>query len=164
MPTTKYNTQRRLILGGLLTAYTATLIPWAIGQPVQSNGHGAFLALSAILVGRRTLDTELGQRYYDALVANDAAFTADAIALLALMERGQIDPMNLQALLDAQHPELAPLARLIVSAWYTGVVGDGDDARCLAYENTLMSEVVKDKLTPPTYAYGAYGSWESEPA
>ncbi|HUH58868.1 MAG TPA: sorbitol dehydrogenase family protein [Candidimonas sp.] len=163
MPMTSVNTQRRRVLGSLLTAYTSTLIPWALAQPVQSEGHGAFLAVSAMLVGRQTLDTELGQRYYEALVADDAAFPGAASSLLSFMEQGQLDPMKLQTVLDAQRPELAPLARRIVTAWYTGVVGDGASARCLAYEKALMSEVVKDKLTPPTYAYGAYGSWESKP-
>jgi hypothetical protein len=163
MAAPKINTQRRMVLGGLLNAYTASLIPWALAQPVKSDEHGAFLAVSAILVGRQTLDTALGRRYYDALVADDAAFPAAINSLLSFIEHGQIDPMNLQAMLDANHLELAPLPRRIVTAWYTGVVGDGGNARCLAYENALMSEVVKDKLAPPTYAYGAYGSWESKP-
>jgi hypothetical protein len=51
-----------------------------------------------------------------------------------------------------------------VTAWYLGVVGEGEQARCLAYETSLMTMVVGDRLPPPTYAYGSYRSWTSKPA
>ena len=38
-----------------------------------------------------------------------------------------------------------------------------DKARCLAFETALNAEVVADVLKPPTYAYGAYGSWMRKP-
>lgn len=161
---TGVDTRRRQMLGVLLTAYTASLIPWATGQPIENDERGAFLALSAILVGRESLNNGLARRLYDALIDQDAGFPKAASALLALVNQERIDPLMLQARLDASHPALAPLPRRIVTAWYVGVVGDGATARCVAYEDSLMSEVVKDKLVPPTYAYGAYGSWEGKPA
>jgi hypothetical protein len=162
-PATDVNWRRRQVLGGLLTTYTATLIPWAVAQPVPNDQQGAFMALSAILVGRKSLDNNLAQRFYDALVAEDTGFPAASSALLTLINEQRIDPMALQATLDTAHPALAPLPRRIVTAWYVGVVGDGSNARCLAYEDSLMSEVVKDKLVPPSYSYGAYGTWEDKP-
>ncbi|HWL29875.1 MAG TPA: sugar dehydrogenase complex small subunit [Burkholderiaceae bacterium] len=158
------DTRRRQVLGALLSAYTATLIPWAMAQPVRDDEEGVFLALSAILVGRESLNSGLARRLHDGLIDQDAGFPKGASALLSLIDEEHIDPMMLQARLDAAYPALAPLPRRIVTAWYVGVVGEGVAARCVAYEDSLMSEVVKDKLVPPTYAYGAYGSWEDKPA
>lgn len=58
---------------------------------------------------------------------------------------------------------MAAIPRQIVTAWYVGVVGESTQAQCLAYEQALMSVVTEDKLRPPTYAYGAYGSWQEKP-
>lgn len=154
---------RRRLLVGLLTAYTATLIPWALAQEVPDEKRGAFAALSAILVGRSSLDTAQAARTYDALVADDAHFPVDAKALLALINQRHIDPLQLQAVLDAEHSPLAPLPRRIMSAWALGVIGSGENAHCIAYESALNAVMVADVLKPPTYAYGTYGSWTAKP-
>lgn len=154
---------RRRLLAGLLTAYTASLIPWALAQPAPRADRGAFAALSAILVGRQALDATQTARLYDALVAEDPHFATDVQALLALINQRQIDPLQLQDVLDTEHSPLAPLPRNIVSAWCLGLVGRGESARCIAYETALNAVIVADVLKPPTYAFGAYGSWSSKP-
>lgn len=157
------NPTRRLLLFGLVSAYTATLIPWALAQEATDADNGAFLALSAILAGRQSLDKVQAQRLYAALVADDPGFPASAKALLDTIESRKIDPMQLQKALDDEKSPLSPLPRRIVTAWYMGIVGDGARARCLAFETALNAEVVADVLKPPTYAYGAYGSWTRKP-
>lgn len=153
---------RRRLLVGVLTAYTASLIPWALAQPAPHADRGAFTALSAILVGRQALDAAQATRLYDALAATHPNFPADVQALLTLINQRQIDPLKLQQVLDAEQSALAPLPRSIVTAWALGVVGSGEDARCVAYETALNAVIVADVLKPPTYAYGAYGSWTSK--
>lgn len=157
------NPGRRRVLAGLLTAYTASLIPWALAAPVKSAGHGAFVAVSAILVGRQTLDAGLAARLHDALTAAYPHFTANAQALLAQINQQHIDPAQLQKTLDDAHSPLAPLPRRIMRAWCLGLVGEGEDTRCIAYENALDAVMVADVLKPPTYAYGPYGSWSRPP-
>lgn len=154
---------RRRLLAGLLTAYTASLIPWALAQPAPRADLGAFTALSAILVGRQALDAAQTARLYDVLVAAHPNFAADVQALLALINERHIDPLQLQGVLDGEHSPLAPLPRQIVGAWALGVVGSGENARCVAYETALNAVIVADVLKPPTYAYGTYGSWTSKP-
>lgn len=122
---------RRRLLVGLLTAYTASLIPWALAQPAPQADRGAFMALSAILVGRQALDARQTARLYDALVADDAHFPADVQALLTLINQRQIAPGQLQNVLDTEQSPLAPLPRNIVGAWYLGVVGSGVSAAAL---------------------------------
>lgn len=154
---------RRKLLVGLVAAYTASLIPWALATPVSDAGHGAFIAVSAILAGRRMLNANLGKRLHDALVANDSGFDANCQALLKLIDAQQIDPAKLQGVLDASKSNLAPLPRTLMRAWCLGLVGEGEATRCIAYENALNAVIVADVLKPPTYAYGAYGSWSRPP-
>lgn len=154
---------RRRMLAGFLAAYSASLIPWALAQPVSDAGHAAFLALSAIIAGKQALDPGLAQRLYDALVADDPEFPDRAQSLLAFVEAGKIDPLALQKALDDQKSPLAELPARIASAWFLGIVGDGAKARCLAFEAALNAVIVSDVLKPPSYAYGAYGSWSSKP-
>lgn len=162
-PDDPVNPSRRRLLAGLVAAYTASLIPWAMAAPVTDAGDGAFVALSAILAGRRMLDAELGRRLHAALAGVEPGFDADCQALLKQVEAQRIDPAKLQGVLDASHSSLAPLPRKIMRAWCLGLVGDGEATRCVAYENALDAVMVEDVLKPPTYAYGPYGSWSNPP-
>lgn len=154
---------RRRLLASLLSAYTASLIPWALAQPVADAERGAFAAVSAILAGRQSLDDVQATRLYDALAADDPGFPAAVRTLLALINEQKIDPLRLQKVLDAEHPAMAALPRKIVTAWFMGIVGSGEKAHCIAYETALNAVIVADVLKPPTYAYGVYGSWEKKP-
>lgn len=154
---------RRRVLAGMLTAYTASLIPWALAAPVANRSGGVFLALSAILVGQTALDAALGNRLHSALAIASPRFDTDAQALLTLIDSQHIDPAKLQATLDASQSPLASLPRTIMRAWCLGFVDDGDKVDCVAYEDALDAVFVSDVLKPPTYAYGPYGSWSKPP-
>lgn len=155
--------RRRTVLGGLLGAYAASLIPWALAQPVANAEQGAFLGVSALLAGRQTLDAAQARRLYEALVADDAGFPAAAQALLKLINDRKIDPAELHKVLTDEKSPLAAVAQNIARAWFMGIVGSGDKARAIAYEEALNAQIVQDFLKPPTYAYGAYGSWTKKP-
>ena len=153
-----------MLLASLLTSYTASLIPWALAQPVADADRGSFVALSAIIAGRKSLDAAQATRLYDALAADDSGFPAAVRELLALINERGIDPLQLQRVLDAEHSVLATLPRRIATAWFMGIVGDGERARCIAFETALNAVIVADVLKPPTYCYGVYGSWSKKPA
>lgn len=154
---------RRRLLAGVLTAYTVSLIPWAVAAPVSSQSEGVFLALSAMLVGRRSLETSLAIRLHAALTATSPNFDADAQELLGLIDAEHIDPTKLQARLETLRSPLGSLPPKIMRAWCLGLVGEGDSVRCIAYEEALNAQFVSDVLKPPTYAYGRYGSWSKPP-
>ncbi|MGK5079991.1 sugar dehydrogenase complex small subunit [Janthinobacterium sp. HLX7-2] len=158
-----FNPGRRMVLAGLLSASAAALIPWALAEPVADAEQGAFLAVSAVLVGRQVLEPGLATRIYKALVAQDAAFPANVRALLTLINAEGLTSANIQAALDAAESKLAAVPRQIASGWYLGIVGTGEAAVCVAYEEALNAAVVADVLVPPTYSYGAYGSWARKP-
>jgi hypothetical protein len=129
-----------------------------------SAGLDAFMAVSKRLTGKDDLDTALGARLHEALGADVPRFKAEVQALLAVIDERRIDPLQLQRTLDAEHSALAVLPRKIVSAWYTGVVGEGERARCIAFETSLMHGIVADHLRPPSYCNGPPGSWSAKPA
>jgi hypothetical protein len=146
-----------------MMAYTASLIPWALAQPVANDDMAAFLALSAIIAGRQSLDQALAKRLYEALTKDDPNFSASTRRLLTLINDRKIDPLQLQGLLDNEKSPLAPIPRKIATAWLMGIVSSGKTVRALAYENALNAVIVADMLKPPTYCYGVYGSWAQKP-
>lgn len=156
------NPLRRTVLGCLLAGYAGLCIAPALGQPNERQSRAAFLAVSHVLTGRPMLDDGLGARLYDAFAAYDARFAVAVTELNQLLDEhgGSLD--GLKAALE-RAPQQAQLARLIVTGWYTGIVGDGEKMRCIAYENALNAAIVSDVLRPPGYCYGPYGSWAREP-
>ena len=155
---------RRTVLAGMVSVIAATLIPSAGAEVAPNAGRDSFLALSAIIAGPRAVDGPLARRLFDALQADDPSFAAAAGTLLNLVNEQHLDSSGLQQALDAGHPELAALPRRVASAWFMGIVGKGEKARCVAYESALGSVIVADRLRPPTYAYGPYASWAAQPA
>jgi len=152
-----------MLLIGISAAYLSSFVPPAIAQPVSDPGPEVFLNVSQFLTGRSSLDARQSARFYEALAADIPAFEAGVRALLALIADRRIDAAHLQQVLDAENSLLALLPRKIVTAWYTGIVGDGGAARCITFETSLMYQVVVDGLKPPSYCYGAYGSWMEAP-
>ncbi|MDB5915267.1 MAG: hypothetical protein JWP22_3942 [Ramlibacter sp.] len=153
---------RRTLLAGFVGGFAASLIPWALSATSDEEQAG-FLALSAILVGRDMLDAQQAQRLFAALKSDDPAFAAATRDLLAYINAHRPDPLRLQQTLDDEKSPLAALPRTIASAWWLGIVGNGDKARCLAFEKALNAQLVADVLKPPTYAYGPHGSWSRKP-
>src|SRR5690606_14248427 len=119
---------RRRLLVSILSTYTATMVPWALAAPIKNDTEGAFMALSALLVGRKMLDTAMAERLYEALVKNDSDLSAAASALLEQINQQHIDPLSLQKVLDDTQSPHAAVPRKIVNAWYMGIVGEGADA------------------------------------
>jgi hypothetical protein len=161
---------RRVFLGGALAALSVPLMNKLLLSPVYaapvaglSQAKQDFTQLSLYLTGHDQLDPALSERYYQTMLQLYPDFTAQVQALQAFITASHIDAADLQKALDVQQPALAKLPRSILQAWYLGVVGDGKQAVCLAYENALMNVAVRDHLNPPSYAYGAYGTWAKQP-
>ena len=157
------STRRRRPTGAATTIGTseATYPPTKVPRRTRACRRRAF---SVLLVGRGGLDAVLAKRLRDALLADNAQFDQQAQALLDLIERGRIEPLQLQRTLDDERSPLATLPRAIVMAWYPGIVGDPVHARCIAHESARNAVVVADVLKLPSYCYGEYGNWARKPA
>ena len=155
--------ERRALLTGMTAAYFLTFVPAAVAQPADAASRDAFMAVSRILTGRHSLDPDQAARLYEALVTEAPSFAADVQALRAYIDERSIDPAQLQQALDAEQSPLTTVPRSIVKAWYTGIVGEAERARCITFETSLMHVSVADRLNPPSYCYGSYGSWVQQP-
>jgi Membrane bound FAD containing D-sorbitol dehydrogenase len=156
--------ERRALLTGLTATYLFSYVPPAMAQPADAAPRQAFMAVSRILTGRASLDPDQAARLYEALVADAPGFPADVQALRSFINERNIDPARLQQALDAEQSPLTAVPRSIVKAWYTGVVGEAERARCVTFETSLMHVAVADRLNPPSYCYGSYGAWMDKPA
>jgi len=124
----------------------------------------AFIRVSKALCGDIPLDATQATVLLDGLQQQDGGFGDACVALDAFIAAQAPDPLQWQAALDAAKAPFAALPRRIVSAWYIGVVGSGTKARALTYVSSLMYRVTADKVRPPSYAYGAYGTWRVDPS
>jgi Membrane bound FAD containing D-sorbitol dehydrogenase len=131
--------------------------------PASAAADDQFLSLSNLITGRATLDAAQAKRLHAGLVATTPTFAAQLSALAAFVASNKPAAHDLQASLDAAKAPFAKLPGVIATAWYVGVVGSGADARCVTFESSLMNVVVADRLKPPSYAYGPYGSWGRNP-
>jgi hypothetical protein len=173
------NRIRRMLVGGAalgyaslsLSLFTAPVSAAPANSAINPSAtpptaaeRDAFLRVSQFLTGRTTLDATQTGRLFQALTGSDAQFPAHVQALAAFIVANSPDPLQLQALLDDGKQPFAALPRQIATAWYIGVVGQGEAARCITYASSLMNVTVWDHLRPPSYAYGAYGTWAAKPA
>jgi hypothetical protein len=170
------NALRRMLVGGIAVGYATSLLPSGFiasafaadastaGAPAVSTSAATFNEVSLVLTGRTALDAIQAQRLLAALEANDPQFASMLGALANFIATRKPDPLAVQQALDAEKATFASLPRAILTAWYVGVVGSNEQATCVAYESSLMYMVVADQLKPPSYAYGAYGSWAAKPA
>lgn len=154
-------TLRRTLLKGLLLACAAGRLPAALATPAESQALATFMTLSAWLTGRDWLDPAQGRPLFEALSEQAGDFPLRCQALWLEVQNRHLDPATAQQQLTDENSPLAALPRQIAQAWWQGVVGQGAQARCLAYEQALNAQVVADVLVPPSYAYGAYGSWSA---
>jgi hypothetical protein len=156
--------ERRLVLAGIAAVGAASFVPALHAQPaVTASPEAAFDAVSRVLTGRDTLDGQLASRLFHALAEGSAQFAADVQAFAAWIGQRQVAADQLQGALDAESSPLAALPRTIATAWFTGIVGENERARSIAFETALMHVAVADRLRPPSYCYGPPGSWTAEP-
>jgi Membrane bound FAD containing D-sorbitol dehydrogenase len=153
--------ERRAVLSGLALVCLAAVVGPAAAQ--TGAAHEAFLDLSRLLTGRASLDAEQAVRLFEAFASGTPDFETGVQRLLAWIKEHNVDAVRLQQALDAEASALAGLPRQVMTAWYTGVVGEGAAARCVTFETSLMHQLVADRLNPPSYCYGPHGSWGSAP-
>jgi len=164
-------TRRQVVLGVAAAAAQAGLVGWpALGgaQPAAGSAAGTvdsalarqFLAFSKAITGHDDLDPVTAVRIREAMTRGDAAFAQHATAL-ADLAGSDISP---EALLEAAAGAgLRDAALAVVSAWYTGTVGEGPRATVVAYEQALMYRPVADGLSAPTYCNRGPVWWTEPP-
>lgn len=144
------------VAGSLLSATRTRSFAKADGAALT-----VFTKVSGVLTGKPGFDLALAMGLYQALRQTTLDFDAGLLALQASLEQGAgADGM---LAFDEQHKPQQALAQAILQAWYLGVAGKGAKALCVAYIETLSNRAVSAELVPPSYSYGACGSWQARP-
>jgi hypothetical protein len=165
---------RRDLLAGFAAIAASSLFPLvglAAGAPGlpplqegQALGDDQFVALSQWLTGRRALDRSTAGALRSALV--ELGFGDQLVSLYRAATTLQANPANGgEAMAKAlEQANALDIATTVLRGWYLGLVRqpDGKD-RTVAYEQTLMAEVVADFLTLPTYCSGVPNYWVEPP-
>ncbi|MBB6117740.1 hypothetical protein F4826_004718 [Rahnella inusitata] len=158
-------TRRRLLQGmGVLAA--TTLIPTGVFPAYASSAiSNDFIRISIFLTGRDKLSADYSTALYSALTKFDNTIPTKLCHLLAYIDSHSIKAADLKNRLsgDPVVADLVGLPGLLLTGWYLGIVGSGDNAICVTYLDALANKEVADVLRPPSYAYGAYGSWAAKP-
>ncbi|SDI26176.1 sugar dehydrogenase complex small subunit [Pseudomonas panipatensis] len=138
-------------LGGLLLSPAGQA--WAALTPQAEAELAIFMTLSQRLTGRSNLDPRIGQRLYQALAQRDSALGQSLGELQAHLGDAP------QRWSERQQW----LARQILSGWYLGKIGEGDQPAVVAYETALMFKAVDDVLLPRSYCVSAPALWSAQP-
>ncbi|MFU2317144.1 sugar dehydrogenase complex small subunit [Rahnella sp. PCH160] len=158
-------TRRRLLQGmGVLAA--TTLIPTGVLPAYASSAiSNDFITISIFLTGRDKLSADYSTALYSALTKFDTTIASKLSHLRAYIDANSIKAADLKNRLstDPAVADLVGLPGLLLTGWYLGIVGSGDNAICVTYVDALANKEVADVLRPPSYAYGAYGSWAAKP-
>src|SRR5271165_2444536 len=145
---------RRELLTQLLAAALATAAPWprsdasAAALPLARE---RFVELSAKLCAMPLDDGALGDAIQNGLAGEHAAEELRRIAELLQAAT----PEEVERLFAGSG--LQELAKSIVSAWYSGKLGTGEETRVLAYEEALAWRATGYAKAPGTC--GVFAEW-----
>ncbi|WP_447893959.1 sugar dehydrogenase complex small subunit [Vreelandella sp. GE22] len=140
-------------------------VPEALAGPqgASANEVSEFLDVSRRLIARDELDENLARALVHASKLALEDFTEQLTRLKNLLDE---QPALLQApRLDfgEEYAVEEATARYMLSGWYTGVVGTGEQTVYVTYLNSLSNQIVADKLVPSSFSYGPCGSWHRAP-
>ncbi|MFC0337363.1 Membrane bound FAD containing D-sorbitol dehydrogenase [Kushneria avicenniae] len=127
------------------------------------NTLDRFMGVSSALTAREDLDGDLARALLHAHLLTDQDFP-EALSRLEALLKAQPALLSSSRLAFAEDQSAQEAtARAMLSGWYTGVVGEGDQALYVSFVNTLANVAVSDVLVPPSFSYGPCGSWQAPP-
>lgn len=133
------------VSGALIALPFGTFAAEAVSATDPLRG---FIALSQAITEHRQIDSTLAARFYRAFARHDAQFTARIRELARVLAAGD----SAQQLMEkATRIGLNDFLYQIVTAWYTGTVGNDYHGTLVAYRHALMYQPVSDGLVVPTY-------------
>jgi len=149
-------TRRRILGWGMAGVSALTLSTIPFGVVAREARHKAdlelFMQVSRNLTMKETLSDTTGERIFRAMGGDKTEF---------VKALGRLNtPISSAADWSEQDKELA---RQVIQSWYLGHVGDGVDAKVIAYEDALMFDAVSGTLVPRSYCYRKPGYWSANP-
>lgn len=124
-----------------------------------------FNHMAQLLSGREKLDKTLLEKAFLALQRNNPKFESMLNELHQLIDVEEI--ASAQAFMEnkavAKQPAAIECAKQIISALYTGRVGQGSKAELISYEQALMYQPTIDITVIPSYSRGGRDYWIQAP-
>lgn len=149
------------VAGLALTGVFAAMpgITFAANVANASDPVKAFIRVSQAITEHKQIDSVLAARFLEAFAQRDPLFDKRISQLNHLAVAG----INAQQFLDkATQAGLHDFLYDIVTAWYTGTIGDDYHGTLIAYKQALMYQTVQDGLIVPTYC-GNGSIWWTAP-
>ncbi|MCM5704816.1 sorbitol dehydrogenase family protein [Larsenimonas salina] len=154
-------TRRQLLGYSLAGAAGAAALVSPLGALAASNTPvqlGTFMTVSQAVCEKSALNPAVGRALMTALSRTDDGFAEHLNALSKALEHNGLD-----ALAGNADSAVAQTAKRILSAWYTGIVGEGEHARVVTYRHALQFQAVDDVLVIRTYCPNEPGFWAEKP-
>lgn len=144
------------VAGAILGALGSPNAAVALSSPVVPISTPAFRDLTLALTGYAPRDPSLVGAFQDAFSQELTQLEQLYRILVAEPERDDWP----KAIADAG---LAPLAEQLVTAWYTGIVGEGEAARVITYIDAFVWYAV-GYTKPPSTCDTDFGAWAMRPS
>lgn len=152
-------TRRTLLEGAACLGVVALVSPFnVIADGRASQGKEVFVAVSKRLTEYDDLNSVLAERFYAALQGLNPKFSTELAALAKEMAKS-----DAKTLAKSLSPSAQKTAKSIISAWYTGIVGEGTTAQVITYRHALEFKAVDDVLQIRTYCPNKPGYWAEKP-
>ncbi|WKX27687.1 sugar dehydrogenase complex small subunit [Tatumella ptyseos] len=152
--TTGTDTSRRRFLKNSLVISAGCLITSVplsgLAQNVSSSSDTlrAFIKVTQTITEHKHVNAELAAHFFNAFVKKSPSFAQQITPLVQLIQEG----MSAASFAEkAQGTGLQTLLQQIVTAWYTGTVGDDYHGILVSYQQAWMYRTVSDGLVVPTY-------------
>lgn len=149
------------VAGLTLTGAIAAIPGVSFGATIASASDPvkAFITVSQTITEHKQIDSALAARFLEVFTQRDPQF----VARISQLERLAIAGIDAkQFMTKATQAGLNEFLYQIVTAWYTGTVGDDYHGTLVAYKQALMYQTVRDGLVVPTYC-GKGPMWWTAP-
>lgn len=145
--------RRRFLKNSLIVTagcFVTSLPLSGLAQNTSSSGDvlRAFIRVTQTITEHKQINAELAAHFYNAFVKKMPEFAQQMHPLVQLINDG----MSATAFAEQAHRAgLQTLLQQIVTAWYTGTVGDDYHGILVSYQQAWMYRTVSDGLVVPTY-------------
>lgn len=113
------------------------------GEPLR-----AFIQVTQTITEHKHVNAELAAHFFNAFVKKVPEFTQQITPLVQLTQAGMSAATFAER---AQAAGLQGLLQQIITAWYTGTVGNDYHGILVSYQQAWMYRTVSDGLVVPTY-------------
>ncbi|WP_241581494.1 sorbitol dehydrogenase family protein [Rosenbergiella nectarea] len=145
--------RRRFLKSSLIVTagcFITSLPLSGLAQNTASSGDTlrAFIRITQAITEHKQVNAELAAHFFNAFVKKVPNFAQQITPLVQLIQEG----MSATAFAEkAQAAGLQARLQQIVTAWYTGTVGNDYHGILVSYQQAWMYRTVSDGLVVPTY-------------